>query len=895
MKEHFSSRVTKLLVILALAIVASVMFVFVGCGEQHVHTWTQTNEQAATCTADGFIEYTCEGCGDVRQETVQATGHQWKDDGALQTHPATCTQDGYYYKLCTVCNYEETSSRIPATGHTMAFADVTVTLPTCTTDGSVTGKCADCGADVTWTADEIAAGARLTDIPEENVTVDNKTTEYYDPAHNGQRAYFLQALTHDYTAAENAPHCVAAYTNRTLPYDAAFGTQDTNYYWNYCKRCDTAFEVEKHGIPAGYTPCKVAVNPNNPGEDLKADKDAPQIGTGYAQRDESYAYQCTVCENYIAVSDHSYKLMSLVNDDLSKPEWEAAPADAAFTCEYYEVCEYCGAYRISAPHKPNMDAPTCTDAVVCTVCQKVMENATGHETFVQGPFGDFKLNDLEVKATCVADGYRYVHCEACAKREAAGEDIEWKLGENYKTQATGEKKTGHTYNATAIVFNAEKGEAELAETIDKNIKYVYDTSVDAIGCARPYWFQDVCQTKGCTEATEQHIRIKVKPAVYTMNDKNELVAYTVPATGLSANGDYYFDKDTKLTANDIAAYNADMYIDAEGNYWAYTDDQGRYGYQKAGTHTWELQLLNYDTDTTLKGDYVQAKCDTLGRYMYYCEKCGSYSWLEVSLDRYVEDFLAANGGSVTVEVNKEDKTFSTAADYKAYLLTNKAYHTDGENMFECGHPECPSCTTKEHKVQYTIMFSTSLDGDYEGVTAPTIDTFYGWTCLDDTHEKTNLDAYIEKYLSGDDKFSYEITMNADGTGAVTKDNYQTVGSDWYQVGRVNGNDAYSQTITVYVTATPKVAYTIIFNTDALSDTLKSNEAFEMRTVYVAQTDKSQLAPVVTGFRFNYTLADGSAFTFSQYAWNNMDVVKEDLTSVTVDEVVIENALVIYVK
>lgn len=76
MKEHFSSRVTKLLVILALAIVASVMFVIVGCGgntDTHTHTWvadsSKTNVEA-TCSTDGVNYFICSECGMTSTETI---------------------------------------------------------------------------------------------------------------------------------------------------------------------------------------------------------------------------------------------------------------------------------------------------------------------------------------------------------------------------------------------------------------------------------------------------------------------------------------------------------------------------------------------------------------------------------------------------------------------------------------------------------------------------------------------------------------------------------------------------------------------------------------------------------------------------------------------------------
>ena len=893
MKEHFSSRVTKLLVILALAIVASVMFVFVGCGEQHVHTWTQTKEQAATCTADGFIEYTCEGCGDVRQETVQATGHVWKDDGALQTHPATCTEDGYYYKLCTVCEYEETSSRIPATGHTMAFADVTVTLPTCTADGSVTGKCADCGADITWTADEIAAGAKLTGIPEKNVTVGNKTTEYYPEAHDGVKAYFLQTLDHDYRFENNTHSCVTAFDNT---YKAVFGDDAaktaSKYYWNYCDRCKTAFEVEEHSVPTGAVPCEVLINPNTTQPyPVPSAPVAPKYFTfdgtsvtdsAYAEpgSKEGYSYVCAECDNYIAAVGHDYQLMSLVsgtpNDPNDPAVWEAAPADATFSCEYYEVCVWCGTNRISAPHKPNAAAATCTEDVVCEECGAIMVSATGHETFISGKFGDFK--DDTIAATCTTPEIMLTHCEACGLREQRGEDVEWVLGENYKeTPNPDQPALGHKYEE-------EK---------------VFDTTVTAIGCARPYWKQNVCSV--CKEDVTGHIRVALKPTVYTRSGTEDNYTYTavtdstlktsgVPYFVVGANGAY-------VSFTDITNYNNNQYLDTvnKDNGQAvlryYTDENGYFDRQPGGGHAWEYvfaidvnnvpintvdknsgnvaSIVDYERNASLKDKgFVMPTCHTAGKILRYCPNCDSYEWNDISLEEYLNN------------MNEAADAYGTAADQKFYpaydnetvgetVITGgkylQKYHE--ATMYTCGHAECSVCKTKTHEWQYGVYFHVSLDKTYANVTTPTIDPFYGWTCWTDTTDRDRLDAYLAE-LKADKEFTYTFYSDA-----AMDDAHKM---NWAPVGQPVDEDAYSQFIDVYVKAVPTVDYTIVFNTDAITnETLKATKEFKdqfetPRIVYVAQADKSQAAPAIAGYRFTFKDAEGKPFNFATFDWKNVE-------------------------
>lgn len=89
MKEHFHSRIAKLLVVLALAVVASVMFVFVGCSSECAHENTHTETVDATCTTAGHTDTVCDDCGEtIKTETIDALGHKW-DDGTVVA--ATCT------------------------------------------------------------------------------------------------------------------------------------------------------------------------------------------------------------------------------------------------------------------------------------------------------------------------------------------------------------------------------------------------------------------------------------------------------------------------------------------------------------------------------------------------------------------------------------------------------------------------------------------------------------------------------------------------------------------------------------------------------------------------------------------------------------------------------------
>ena len=112
--------------------------------ETEPHTWDDgTVTTAATCTETGMGTYTCAACGEVKTETIPASGHAYgpwtslneaehrricgNDSGHVETEPhtwdagtvtkaATCTDAGVRTYTCSVCGGVKTET-IPASGH----------------------------------------------------------------------------------------------------------------------------------------------------------------------------------------------------------------------------------------------------------------------------------------------------------------------------------------------------------------------------------------------------------------------------------------------------------------------------------------------------------------------------------------------------------------------------------------------------------------------------------------------------------------------------------------------------------------------------------------------------------------------------------------------------------
>ena len=107
------------------------------------HDYQFTKTVAPTCTDGGYDLYTCSGCGATeRRNLTDAAGHKW-DGGTVTTAP-TETTPGVRTFTCTVCGQTRTEA-IPATGaHDYQFTKNVA--PTCTDGGYDLYTCSGCGA-----------------------------------------------------------------------------------------------------------------------------------------------------------------------------------------------------------------------------------------------------------------------------------------------------------------------------------------------------------------------------------------------------------------------------------------------------------------------------------------------------------------------------------------------------------------------------------------------------------------------------------------------------------------------------------------------------------------------------------------------------------------------------
>lgn len=834
MKEHFSSRVTKLLVILALAIVASVMFVIVGCdgGEKEpthtVHSWVADSSKtniAPTCTTDGVDYFICSECGMTSTEPVPATGHTWDSDGT-KGKPATCTEDGwYFYRECTKCGYVDASDRMPATGHMLDYTTATKNLPTCTADGSLTGTCANgCGETITIEADKIVfngEGKNVDNYPgsrAEAIKDQPADEEWYSNQENVPNEGFLQTLGH-VEEFGNTHDCVAIAELNDVDAEGNVTAQ----YWNRCERCDAKLPLQAHEMPKDAVPCVQ-------GEGLAA----------------GYAYVCEDCEQPVKIDSHDTALMIRHVDELGYVTWEAAPEGATLSCKYWVKCKDCDYYALADAHETVDEitgefAATCEHGAICPNCYDpengivyYVTTALPHDDL--GKDGVFDNHTGNTKATCTEAGHSYTYCTMCKAREEAGEDVEWVKGENYTDTVTDALE--HRY------------------ATDK----VSRISGQAMSCVTGYYNQDKCLTCGA-------VRKNVKPTFTDKSGKELTEAQFEAAAKVYVNGqevskDTYHWDEIKVT---IRPAEGDVYTE----YRSYTDANGNYGGEAGKNHTWKLLLLDYANDPQLKSQWKQVTCTTKGKYAFECavdgcEMDGVQSWREVTLDQYVEYYIAASGDE---DITRED------------LLNDKTYHSG--TMLTCGHGVCSSCNTGLHNEQYYTTFDVVLDKVYEDLTAPTIDKFSGYTCREYTENNAKWEAFLDA-LAANVNYTYTFYKTAAdraaGTNAITIDQLKS------DAAFIDGVTPNINKNTLYVVATPVAAYTVNFVLTYAPEVLQSNEMFVETfapiTVYKAEESPKVTAPTYGSYVYKfyeanadgtYKLVDGNKveFKFANADWSEI--------------------------
>lgn len=123
-----------------------------GCGHTYIgdivpvaeHTNVVLEEKLSNCTEDGYKKFKCSVCGFAKTEIIESPGHiEVVDEGK----PATCTETGISNgKHCSVCGKVlATQDVTPALGH--KEQEISNAAATCTEEGYKVYKCNVCGEE----------------------------------------------------------------------------------------------------------------------------------------------------------------------------------------------------------------------------------------------------------------------------------------------------------------------------------------------------------------------------------------------------------------------------------------------------------------------------------------------------------------------------------------------------------------------------------------------------------------------------------------------------------------------------------------------------------------------------------------------------------------------------
>lgn len=107
------------------------------CPDCGSHTWILQNEQAATCTSNGYRSYSC-ACGQTKSETIYASGHSYSY-GSWERYSASQHRRENYCRNCGATDYDYAS-------HSMSYGSWSNSS---SSQHSRTASCRTCGYSTT--------------------------------------------------------------------------------------------------------------------------------------------------------------------------------------------------------------------------------------------------------------------------------------------------------------------------------------------------------------------------------------------------------------------------------------------------------------------------------------------------------------------------------------------------------------------------------------------------------------------------------------------------------------------------------------------------------------------------------------------------------------------------
>ena len=417
-----------------------------------------------TCTEKGYTEHTCKNCGDTyRDSYVAEKGHNPITDYGK---PATCTENGLTEgSHCNVCGTVLVPQKvIPKLDHN--YTSQVTSVASCTTRGSITYTCQNCGDRYVVYEDALGHDFKVTkDIPATCITAGYK--EYTCSRCNENYSEIIPILGHKYKEKVVEPTCTAkGYTLHTC--EVCGDSYKTDYVdiidHNYESTVEKQPTCSETGIKK-YT-CTVCGDTYN--------EEIPKLEHRYVEKVvkptcTAKGYTLLTCElcgdsykkDYVDIIDHNYESTvekqptcsetgikkytctvcgDTYNEEIEKLEHRYVEKVVKPTCAekgyILHTCELCGdnyktdfvdtvehSYKSTIAKKP-----TCSEVGIkkytCTVC-----GDTYNEEIEKL---EHRYVEKEVKPTCAEKGYTIHTCELC--------------GDSYKTDFV--DTVEHSYEST---------------------------------------------------------------------------------------------------------------------------------------------------------------------------------------------------------------------------------------------------------------------------------------------------------------------------------------------------------------------------------------------------------------------------------------------------------------
>lgn len=414
------------------------------------HKYRQSSYSAPTCEVNGSKTYICTSCGNVKVDTVTATGHDFGDVW-YTTVEATCTTDGEREQICKACGSHSAPETIEHAGHTWGVE--TVIAATCESGGYTSKICTKCKTEE-QTLPTPANGHTPKDIVEREAGC----------LTSGSKLTVCEVCDKKLSSTTIPPRGSHTW-GETYGYNA-------NGHWRVCsvEGCGATDTVASHTLVGGVCSCGYECTHTGGRATCQALAVCDICGTSYGELGAhvpgaaatcTSSQTCTLCDHVIAEQlGHTEVIDAAVAPTCAKPgltegkhcsvcmQVITAQERVKATGEHTYVggvCSACGKNENDTTHNHHYQG--CTDTT-CEEpgCDYVRDNAEHIVKFVQGTAAtcsDTGLTDgkqcivcmewvveqteipklshstvwvVETVASCLNEGYKYELCTLCNQK-----------------------------------------------------------------------------------------------------------------------------------------------------------------------------------------------------------------------------------------------------------------------------------------------------------------------------------------------------------------------------------------------------------------------------------------------------------------------------------------------